>query len=987
MNKCKNKHWEFKKYFLFLPVAALFLAAGIVTDSVYPKYSQVVNNALGKEVTADEGYVQKALSNSKDVNIRLQEEGSVLLKNENDILPLHPTTSMPINVYGILSAHHYIGGSGSGASNAVGVNLKTALEEDGFQVNETLWSFIESKELGYSTGSQVGDSIAGQYELSVSDYENAMSFTDAKKYSEYALVTFGTNGGEGADGDRGETNSLELGPNERALIERLDAEGFKIIVLINSSYVMELGPVIEHADAILWIGCTGLYGTYGISRLLSGKTNPSGRLVDTWMYEQETSSSYYTTNNINSFYTNNGTTIGAYTNYNEGIYVGYKWYETADAEGYWNGVSNSYGTGYEGVVAYPFGYGLSYTSFSEEIVVSSHKDDSIHFTIKVKNTGPVKGKDPIELYVSKPYDGNVEVSKVELVGFDKTKELNPGEEETIEVEVKDEYLASYDVKGNKGKGCYVLQGGNYDFFLASSTSGAHAWSMFSADSTRKASISLEEIVYSDNNKRTTDSVVATNQLEVTNNDTGISSTDTTAGYNELSRSGSFANAETAISELANQNGIVEISDDSKLYSAIKANYGSNTYKNFNTDHLKEVKEISDTSVEKEKQYMLEDLYTKDEQGNPLYEFDSQTGEKIVLRQANYNDSRWETLLSQMSLAEMEELIGRGGYGTIAIDSIGKKATSEYDGPTGISNFLKANLGITQETTGFCSEPIMAATWNKDLIEEFGEAVGMEANAFGNSGWYAPGMNIHRTPFGGRNGEYFSEDSYLTGIMGAQVAYGAFQKGVYTYAKHFAFNELEANREGGINCLLSEQAAREIYLRPFEIAIKEGKLTGLMSSFMCMNAKWNGGNFNLMNNIVRKEWNFHGSIITDLAGSSLMGSERGLCAGTDMMLSTSYSQNQRSSYLRCDTIKTMDDGIGAMKTAAKHILYAYVSAMVNREVVSSGVDYSGVTALFITLNVVLYTLTALCVGLFVWRLFVDLRNQKKLEGPIQESQSE
>jgi beta-glucosidase len=268
---------------------------------------------------------------------------------------------------------------------------------------------------------------------------------------------------------------------------------------------------------------------------------------------------------------------------------------------------------------------------------------------------------------------------------------------------------------------------------------------------------------------------------------------------------------------------------------------------------------------------------------------------------------------------------------------------------------------------------MAATRNLDLIESYGEAVGMEGNAFGNTGWYAPGMNMHRTPFEGRTAEYFSEDSYLTGMMGAYVAYGAFNKGVYTYAKHFAFNEIEANRESGMNCWMSEQTAREIYLRPFEIAIKQGKLTGMMTSFMYFNAQWNGADYNLVSGIVRSEWNFKGVMNTDLAGPATMGAEKAIIAGTDILLSTKYGQNASLAWMRCDTLKTSDDGIIAMKVAVKHILYSYASSALNRDVVAEEADTSNVTGLYIGLNIVGYGGAVILLALFVFLLLRDIRS--------------
>ena len=926
-----------KRHFMLLPLAIILICLGLACDLLYPAYSQVINNALGKSAKASNDYIEQALANSKEVNIAIQEEGSVLLKNDRDVLPINHDVTSKINVYGVLSAHLYKGGSGSSSNNSEGVDLKTALESEGFEINEKLWNVISEAELGYETGSTVDNGVAGQYELPIKSYESAVSFEEAKAYSDYALVTFGTNGGEGSDGDRGDTNSLELGKNEIALLEKLHDEGFKVIALINSSYVMELGPVIENVDSILWIGGTGLYGTYGIASILSGEINPSGRLVDTWMYEQETSSTYYTSDNANSFYLDSdGNQIGSYSNYSEGIYVGYRWYETADAEGYWDTVSNKYGNGYDGVVAYPFGYGLSYTIYEERIISSSYEDGKIVVNINATNTGSVAGKDVIELYVQKPYvEGGVEVAQMELVGFAKTGLLAPGESTEVTLSVNDENLVSYDATADNGKGCYVLTGGEYTFYLASATSGAHCWKTFSGDSSHFVSYTLDEKIYDSTNKRESDYVAATNLLETTDNDTNVACNDATAGFLQLSREDGFANADESISKEANTrdgiiNGNVKVASDSNIYRALKDNYGNNTYSNFNPNHLAEVSEFTNASLGVNKKYTIDDLFG-----------------------AEYDDHKWDALISQMSIEEIEELIGRGGYGTIAVESIGKLAATDYDGPTGFSNFLKASLDIEQETTGFCSEPIMAATYNTELITQYGEAVGIEGNAFGNNGWYAPGMNIHRTPFEGRTGEYFSEDPFLTGMMGAAVASGAFEKGVYTYAKHFAFNELEANRSNGMNCVMTEQTAREIYLRPFEIAIKQGALTGMMSSFMLMNAQWNGGNFNLMHGIVRTEWNFKGVINTDLAGAAIMGAERALCAGTDLLLATSYGQNARSAYLRCDTIKTTDNGILAMKTAAKHILYAYSSAASNREVAIGNVNTTIVKVIFVIINLLAY----------------------------------
>lgn len=978
MNKKKKK-----LYYIFLPFVAILLAVGIAVDILYEDYSHIVTNALGQQVTADAEYISDALENSKQVNIKLQEEGSVLLKNDG-VLPLSVDDNAKINVYGILSAHHYTAGTGSGSSGSTGVDMKTALESVGFSVNADLWNFLASKELKAPTGSGVGQSVAGQYELSVSEYEAAVSFSTAKAYSEYAIVTFGSNGGEGSDGDRSETsNSLQLGANEIALLQKLDSEGFKIIALINGSYLMEPAPIIQYADAILWIGGTGLYGPYGVANLIAGNVSPSGRLVDTWPYEMKTTSSYYTSDSANAAYVSGSTKLGVYTNYNEGIYVGYRWYETADAEGFWESsyAKTTYGIsgGYDEVVAYPFGYGLSYTTFSEEITdVQQDSEGNFVFKVKVKNTGTqYSAKHVAEIYLEKPYtNGGLEVSKVELVAFDKSPELEPGEEDTLTLTVYSDSLTSYDSTLSNGVGGYVRLSGEYKFYLASNTTGAHCWKTTdTSSSTHYYSVNLAGINYTGDNKRSSDYVVAQNLLETTDNDTKIKSNDATAGYNQLSRANGFANASQTISKEANTNGSVEVDSSNPLYTALKNNYGANTYSNYNTEHLKDIAEVESTALEQEKTVTIDDLWETDADGEPLYGYDS-WGNKVVYKEVDYDDPRWETLLSQLSASEIEELIARGGYGTIALDSIDKVTAFDYDGPTGYTNFLKATLGIEQDTTGFCSEPIMAATWNVDLVEDYGKAVAIEGNAFGNTGWYAPGMNMHRTPFEGRTGEYYSEDPFITGMMGASCAYGAFTKGIYTYAKHFAFNEIEANRDSGMNCVMNEQTAREIYLKPFEIAIKQGKLTGLMSSFMYMNGQWNGGNFNLMYGIVRSEWNFKGVINTDLAGSSLMGAGRAICAGTDMLLGTSYNAKSKSyAWVRLDNIKTTDDGIKAMKTSAKHILYAYASAALHRDVKALGSDTSLVKGLYITANVVGYGGAAILFVLFAFFLVKDILRMK------------
>lgn len=985
-----------KKKFIFLPFIVVLLALGIAANLLYSTYYDVLVGAMGDSSGASsQEYKDEALAESKEIGIQLEEEGAVLLKNDN-ALPITVNGTQNVNVYGAVSGSIFVGSKGSASSGSVFVGLKEALESVGFTVNDKLWNLVEANAPAVND-EEVGSDLSRGYEIELSKYEQACSFTEAKTFSNYAIYTIGALGGEGSDVDRaadGSSNALQLEENERAILEKLNSEGFTVITLINSSTVMELGPVIEYSDAILWIGGTGTYGAYGVANILAGKANPSGRLSDTWMYDQTTSSTYYTALITTETLYSTGT---GYSNYNEGIYLGYKWYETADAEGYWDGYAN----GYDDVVAYPFGYGLSYSSFTEELQSVNYENGTFTFEVAVENKGAYDGKDVVEIYVEKPYENGqrVEVSKVELVAFAKTQTLaKESGAQTLTLTVQEEDLASYDVTADDGNGAYVLAGGEYTFYVSSGETGAHCWKTRVGDK-YSYTVNISEIVYSGDNKRSSDGIAATNLFETTDNDSGISSTDETAGFVQLSRADHFANAEQSIGQARNTNGQVTVESGSALYEALKKNLGGSSYETgAYTEHLADTNEFgTDTRTNQPMQYVFADLYTTDSEGNPLYTIDEETGEKIILKEVDYDDPRWAELISQMSAAEMAEMMGKAQYGTIAVESIGKIRFEDYDGPLGLTNYLKtvagSVIGAEQSSTAFASEPIMAATRNEELIEKLGEAVGKEANAFNQIGWYAPGLNMHRTPFEGRTAEYFSEDSLLSGYMGVNIVIGAMSKGVICYGKHFALYDTDTNRYKAINVNISEQAAREIYFRPFEIAIKKGGMSGIMMSFSCINTQWIGGNYNAVHEMIRGEWGFKGSITTDTSNATMMSALKSLSAGTDMLLSSVYPPTAAAyAYLRLDSMKDSsgnysDEAILALKTATKHTLYSYAQASLHRELDTVESDLTKLNAIYATINVVAYGGAVILLGLFGWFLYKDLKGRRYVKVVSVEENSE
>lgn len=863
----------------------VLLAGIIIANSIYGPVLKVAF----LESVVDEELMAESRTNALTVNEKLEAEGAVLLENDG-ILPL--TSVSKVNVFGLRSVYPEYNGKGS--SSAVGtdsVTLKEALESAGIEVNEDLWSLLDDNKDKIEGDNQVheGDNGTENFpldEIELEQYSGSCSFEQLKNYSEVAIVTIGRTGGEGEDlpragyGADGSSHYLELCENEKALLQKLESDGFKTVVLINSSYVMELGFLRDYnVNAALWIGGPGNSGFNSVAKILKGEINPSGRLVDTYPYDLTTQSSYFSAGNYK--YKSGNSDIAGYTNFSEGIYLGYRWYETADAEGYWDDVTNSYGQGYDAVVQYPFGYGKSYTSFTSVFAGSPvvQQDGTIEFAVEVINTGNVAGKEVVQIYVETPYEnGGTEKSKVVLAAFAKTEELAPGEPQTLDLVVSIEDIASYSEQAYGGKGAYVLDEGIYKFYLGDNS---HCWKDCSENEVFDAE--FDDVLYVDDNKRSSDVAVAQNEFSEGING-NIMSLDN--GIEVLSRKDGFANA-SVIGDIFTD---ISVEEGSDIYDALITNAkGWGAYRGT----------VTDTSLNEDNGLTFSDMYDKE-----------------------YEDAAWDDYVSQMSIDDMVMLIGTGGWSNAEIASIGKPYLKDQDGPFGLNNYITATMGVKTKCVSYCSEVVIASTFNVELAEEFGESVGFEANASNLSGWYAPGANTHRSAFGGRNAEYYSEDPLLAGMICAETVKGVQAKGVYVYVKHFAFNDIEANRASKQNCWLTEQTAREIYLKPFELAVKEGGAKGIMVSYMWINGTWGGGNYSLVTKVLRDEWGFKGCVVTDNYADSWMNATKAVMAGTDMILSSGTREVNKD-------VRNTDDGIKAMKEACKHILYMTASVQNDR----------------------------------------------------------
>ena len=798
------------------------IACGIFYSAITPFMTANLNPLLTgqKQVTTGQSLtVEQAAEQSRAMAQELVQEGAVLLKDQNNALPLAEGTA--VNLFGYGSVDPIYGGSGSGASDtSSNIDLVTGLTNAGFTVNQELVDFY--KKSGVSRAAQKGfeGSNFTPAEVPAAQYTDTL-LQNAKAFSDVAIVTISRVGGEGGDlpqdmyaagyskTDDGR-HYLELTQDEEDLLALIKVQGFgKVIVLVNSSNAMELGFLEDDSiDSALWIGSLGSTGFNAVGEILSGKVNPSGRLSDTYAYDLTSAPAYW---NAGDFTYSN--LKHHYVEYAEGIYVGYRFYETRYVDNT-TGVCDE--AAYAKAVQYPFGYGLSYTTFEQSIADYKTTDSAIEMTVEVKNTGAVAGKDVVQVYYTAPYTvGGIEKSHVVLAGFAKTSLLQPGASEKVTVTFAPEDMASYDETGAKA---YVLEAGTYQIKLMNNAHEVIDQREYEVPAT---------ITYSGENARSTDLVAATNEFE-----------DVAQGQ-----------IKQYVSRADWEGTLPTTRTDGKTASAetVAAKENTPVYENNDSDQPITIADHGLT---------LEDM----------------TG-------LDYDDPKWNDLLEQLSVDDMTNMISNGGWSTPEVASVGKPATNDLDGPAGINSLVSSLKGVS-----FPSEVIVGSSWNTDLAQRFGTAFGAEAAANHVVGLYAPGMNIHRTPFSGRNFEYYSEDGLLSGKMGAAMVQGVGSQGVYTYIKHFALNDQESNRLS-ISVWANEQSIREIYLKPFELSVKEGGTTAVMSSYSRLGNTWAGASKALLTDVLRNEWGFHGMVVTDSAmgNTSWMDINLALRAGGDMML--------------------------------------------------------------------------------------------------------
>lgn len=874
-----------------------------------PIYSDEVTSVYPTQKATNKA---EAFANAQEVNLKLAEEGFVLLKNENAALPMNKGAR--ISVFSKNSVNLSYGGSGSGGfDTSNNKNLYESLNDAGFVTNPTLKRFYESSQSGSVRTANSSDLDNGDNQKIATAETPQSKYTDAVKnsyadYSDAALVVITRIGGEGFDLPRYQGDSegavsvdshyLELDQNEIDLLTAVTDGTFKrVVVVFNTPSSFEATFLKDSAyaafadkiDAAVWIGFTGSNGITALGEILNGDVNPSGRLVDTWAADFTKNPSFVNFGTGCLPDTTDKYDGGMYysVDYEEGIYVGYRYYETrgeTDGEDWYN--AN---------VVYPFGYGLSYTTFNWTVGDASASEIELGTTITVpvtvKNTGSVAGKDVVQLYASAPYTlGGIEKAHKVLVGFAKTKLLQPGESETVTVSFDPYSAASYDYRDANSNGFsgYELETGEYTLYVSRN---AH-------ESEKAIALNLAADVQIGTDP-TTDSEVVNRYTD--SEDFLDSDWQLDAMLSRADWEGTWPTPQTAQQHAGTD----------RLYEEIRSEEHNNPT-DFDSEEYPWFGE--------EPTLTLRDL---------LPSAEAEGYEPVV----SYDDERWEELMMGCDEEEMIALINNGAYHTLAMESVGLPATIHGDGPSGFTCFMSKEQ--VNGTCQYVSEPVMASTWNIKLMNELGEAIGEEGTigdkATGQpySSIYAPGVNIHRSPFGGRCSEYFSEDPFISGMMGAAEVQGIQSRGVLPTVKHFVANEQETHRSiGGDLSWLSEQALREIYLKPFEYTVKLGETRGIMTSFNRIGTRWTGGDYRLLTEILRNEWGFNGLVICDFNTiPQYMIPCMMFYAGGSLDLAT----QQSAMWTDCDT-SDAGDAIVLMR-AVKDVMYALVNSnAMNAEVI-------------------------------------------------------
>lgn len=870
-----------KKKFVRAQSWIAFLAALVVIVNMicWGPMSSMISLATGAGTIAEE-----TSAAATELCEDIADEGIVLLENKNNTLPLAEGTKL--NVFGWSSTNPVYGGTGSGSlsDSYPTVSLLEGLENAGFEVNQELVDFYTEYRADRPMVGMWGQDWTIP-EPTVDECEAAGVFESAKEYSDKAVVVIARSGGEGADlptsldpevedtfnaeggmfgasGLRYSENKddldaskhfLELTNRERAMLERVTSEYEDVVVVVNAANAMELGFVEEYdsISSVLWCPGTGQSGFNSLGSILAGEINPSAKTSDTFVRDLTATPTFnnfgnFKYDNMSEFDTSEGG--ASFVNYTDGIYVGYRFWETAAEEGFID---------YDDAVQYPFGYGLSYTTFEQEMGDLNVSDGNISVDVTITNTGDVAGKDVAEIYYNPPYtNGGIEKASVNLIGFAKTGILEPGQSETVTIEFTAEEMASYDDINAKA---YVLEAGDYEISLRTDSHTVVGTKIYTVD---------ETVTYGESNPRSTDEVAATNLFDEARGDVTY-----------LSRADGFANYDEATAAPTN----FTMSDEVKATFYNNSNYDPTAYND-------DADEMPTTGAK-----------------NGLTLAD--------LRGVDYDDPQWDELLDQLTIEDMDGMIALGGYQTLAAGSVGKVQTVDCDGPASINNNFSG-----QGSIGFPAGVMISNTWNTELAEAFGESIGTMADEMGVSGWYAPAMNMHRSAFGGRNFEYYSEDPVLSGDIACAAVIGAESKGVYAYLKHFALNDQETNRNAQLCTWFNEQSAREIYLKPFEICVKEGGAKAVMSAFNFYGTEPAGASSIMLNDVLRGEWGFRGFALTDYYGVyGYQDADRMVRNGNDCMLVAYDTETNHMTDTESAT------SVQAMRQACKNIMYTVVNS--------------------------------------------------------------
>ena len=887
--KAQNKAQKPKKVVPLIVVAVIFAALAIAANVAADMFKSTLNQYVGKAETTviaaegsedwDTAYYDaqysgrtgktQARTAANELVAEVEGEGAVLLKNDNDALPLSAGDS--VSLLGRYAADPVYGGAGSGTVDPGDcTTIYDGLVNAGLSVNDTAYNWILENYSNYSKADiTMDDPTTACYYIGEIPWEDYSADAQSSIDGTTAIIVIGRGGGEGGDLSTDllrDVNSgisttftandetanyeegqheLELTVEEKSVIAAAKESCDKVIVLINASTTMELGPLMEgeyEVDAILDIGSLGGNGATGVGNILVGAVNPSGKTTDLWSADftadptfQNFNTGNYT--DVSGYYDNNYNSTPAegtayFVEYEEGIYYGYRYYETAAVEAE---AGNYDGFDYDSAVVFPFGYGLSYTTFEQTLDSVECDGETVTATVTVTNTGDVAGKDVVEVYYSAPYtEGGLEKSAVVLGGFAKTKLLEAGESETVTVAYDVTDMASWD----SSKGCYVLDAGDYVISLR----------------TDSHTVVDEQSVTLEAQDITTDPETGA-ELSNQFDDTTAYMEANCTNFSRADFAGTFPTASE--DKTAAECGIEFVEYD------VDAN-------------LDEDAEMPTTGAD-----------------NDLTLID--------MRGLDYDDEKWESLLDELTVDDMATLLNDNAYNTPEISSIVKPATTDPDGPAGFTS-LTGSTG----NCAYCSEFVMAQTWNVELMHEVGLAVGQEALACGYNGWYAPALDTHRSPFGGRSFEYYSEDPVLAGNLCSAVVTGAAENGVFSYVKHFALNDYESNRVQHVCSWASEQTIRECYLKPFEIVVKSDPIeikyisddqgtvstteinpcTAIMTSFNYIGTEWSGGRKSLITNVLRGEWGFEGCVITDFNLYGYMVKDQALASGGDLELTMS-----------------------------------------------------------------------------------------------------